>query len=68
MSERLPIVDNLCTNPENHTMHMCELKAAGQTAEVEKFGKNPSFVCGNCGNEANTAGALCAPGPLQSGN
>ncbi len=47
---------------------MCELKAASKTAEVEKFGKNPTFICGNCGNMANTAGALCAPGPLQNDN
>lgn len=64
MSKRLPIVDNLCRNPENHKVHMCELKLAGKTDKVEKLQTLPKFVCGNCGNVANTEGALCAPGPL----
>lgn len=66
MSGRLPIVDNLCRNPENHRYHLCELKAAGRDALVATFEKNPLYVCGNCGSKANTAGALCAPGPLQA--
>ncbi len=65
MSDRLPIVDNLCRNPENHAMHMCELKSAKKTAEIEKYAKDPQYICGNCGNTANDKGALCAPGPLQ---
>lgn len=66
MSERLPKVDNLCTNPENHASHICELRAAGRIEELEKFEKDPKFVCGNCGTKANEQGALCAPGPLDS--
>lgn len=65
MSNRLPIVDNLCTNPENHRQHMCELKAAQKTAEVEQLQQDPRFICGNCAALANRAGALCAPGPWQ---
>lgn len=65
MSDRLPIVDNLCRNPENHKQHMCELKAAGKNEEVAELAKTPSYICGNCGNKANAAGGLCAPGPLQ---
>ncbi len=65
MSGRLPIVDNLCTNPENHKTHLCELKSAGKKEEVQGLEENPLFVCGNCGNESNTEGALCAPGPLE---
>ena len=64
MSGRLPIVDNLCKNPDNHKVHMCELKTANKLEEVEKLQENPKYVCGNCGNTANTEGALCAPGPL----
>lgn len=64
MSDRLPIVDNLCTNPENHKTHLCELKAAGKKERVEELMENPEYVCGNCGNTSNTLGALCAPGPM----
>lgn len=64
MSERLPKVDNLCTNPENHKSHICELRLAGQTTELEKLQVNPKFICGNCAATANREGALCAPGPV----
>jgi hypothetical protein len=64
MSERLPKVDNLCTNPENHKLHMCELRLTGRTAEINKNSVNPTFICGNCGTKANAMGALCAPGPI----
>ena len=67
MNPRLPIVDNLCRNPENHRHHLCELKAAGRDAIAATFEKYPSYICGNCGSKANTAGALCAPGPLDPG-
>lgn len=63
MSGRLPIVDNLCRNPENHKQHLCELKAAGKREAIDKFQKDPIFICGNCGAVSNTAGSLCAPGP-----
>jgi hypothetical protein len=66
MSDRLPNVDNLCTNPDNHKMHLCELTKAGKTGEIDRLQKKPAFICGNCGRKANTAGALCAPGPLDS--
>lgn len=65
MSDRLPIVDNLCRNPENHKFHLCELKSAKKMDEVSKLTENPKFICGNCGNKANQEGALCAPGPLE---
>lgn len=64
MSDRLPNVDNLCTNPDNHKMHLCELTKAGKTAEINRLQENPTFICGNCGRMANTEGALCAPGPF----
>ena len=64
MSDRLPIVDNLCKNPENHKTHLCELKSAKKMDEVNKLSVDPKYVCGNCGNSANREGALCAPGPL----
>ncbi len=64
MSGRLIDTDNLCTNPDNHAMHLCELSAAGNTTAIEKLTKEPTFICGNCGKKANTEGALCAPGPF----
>ncbi|WP_163335699.1 hypothetical protein [Desulfopila sp. IMCC35008] len=66
MSDRLPKVDNLCTNPANHKFHMCELRLAGLTEKIEKLQEKPTFICGNCGTLANDAGALCAPGPADS--
>ena len=65
MSNRLPIIDNLCTNPDNHKVHMCQLKSAGKRVEVEKLAKNPVFICGNCGDSSNAEGSLCVPGPLE---
>jgi hypothetical protein len=65
VSDRLPIIDNLCKNPENHKTHLCELKSAKKMDKVEELTLNPKFICGNCGNSANTEGALCAPGPLE---
>lgn len=64
MSGRLPNVDNLCTNPENHKVHLCELKTAGKSEEVAALEVNPQFVCNNCGNKSNSEGSLCAPGPI----
>lgn len=63
MSDRLINVDNLCTNPENHSAHICQLEQAGKTEELNKLQENPRFVCNNCGKKANEEGALCSPGP-----
>jgi hypothetical protein len=63
MSDRLVNVDNLCTNPENHKRHLCELSEAGKNDEIEKLQKDPRYVCNNCGQKSNSEGALCAPGP-----
>lgn len=64
MTDRLIDIDNLCTNPENHATHLCELIASGDTQALEKLVKEPRFICGNCGKKANAEGALCAPGPF----
>jgi hypothetical protein len=63
MSDRLINIDNLCTNPENHASHICELTRAGKLDQVAALQKDPVFICNNCGNLANQEGALCAPGP-----
>ena len=64
MSTRLPIVDNLCTNPDNHAAHMCELRRAGRAERLRELAVAPRYICNNCAASANEAGALCAPGPL----
>lgn len=66
MSERLINVDNLCTDPDNHKLHICELTKAGKVTEIEALKQNPTFICGNCAQKANTKGALCAPGPFHN--
>ncbi len=64
MSGRLININNLCTNPDNHKLHICELTKSGKTEEILDLQKIPQFVCGNCGQKANIPGALCAPGPF----
>ncbi|MGW8194209.1 MAG: hypothetical protein ACWGOX_08090 [Desulforhopalus sp.] len=66
MSNRLINKDNLCTNPENHTQHLCELAKKAQGDKIEQLKANPRFICGNCGQKANQQGALCAPGPYHN--
>lgn len=63
MSERLVNIDNLCTNPENHESHICELMKNNKKEKIAELTQNPRFVCNNCGQKANQEGALCAPGP-----
>ncbi|MBU1564757.1 MAG: hypothetical protein KJ630_03910 [Proteobacteria bacterium] len=65
MRGRLVNSNNLCTNPDNHKLHICELTKAGKAEEIIDLQKIPQFICGNCGQKANTPGALCAPGPFQ---
>lgn len=64
MSGRLININNLCTNPDNHRMHICELTKAGKIEEIINLQQNLKFICGNCGQKADVEGALCAPGPF----
>jgi hypothetical protein len=66
MPNRLPIKDNLCTNPANHKNHICELVKGEKKDKMEKLMTNPRFICNNCGQKANIEGALCAPGPYHN--
>lgn len=66
MTDRLINIDNLCTDPDNHKLHICELTKAGKIKEIDALQQNPTFICGNCAQKANVPGALCAPGPLHS--
>lgn len=64
MTGRLVNISNLCTNPDNHRMHICELSKAGKNEEIVNLQRHPKFICGNCGQKAEVEGALCAPGPF----
>jgi hypothetical protein len=64
MKHRLPIQDNLCTNPDNHRHHICQLRVAGRMDEVARLQEQPRFICNNCGAKSSSQGAVCAPGPL----
>jgi hypothetical protein len=64
MTGRLINISNLCTNPDNHRTHICELTKAGKYAEIQELQRHPKFICGNCGQKAETEGVLCAPGPF----
>lgn len=66
MSDGLINVDNLCTNPENHKSHICQLKQAGQIKKVAELQIKPRFICNNCGQKTNKEGAVCAPGPYHN--
>ena len=63
MSDGLINIDNLCTNPENHKQHICELKKSGKLEKVAELKISPRFICNNCGETSNQEGSLCAPGP-----
>lgn len=64
MTGRLVNISNLCTNPDNHRTHICELSKAGKIEEISNLQHHPKFICGNCGQKAEVEGALCAPGPF----
>lgn len=66
MSDGLVNVDNLCTNPENHKIHICQLLKTGKVEEVAGLQTTPRFICNNCGQKSNVEGAVCAPGPFRN--
>jgi len=48
-----------CTE-EKHGMHMCALKAAGETDLIKSLSDNPTVACRQCGAKANSSMNLCA--------
>jgi hypothetical protein len=44
-----------------HKVHICSLKAAGNTAEIERISSNPTVECGVCGAKANCVDNVCTP-------
>jgi hypothetical protein len=49
---------------KGHDAHMCQLKAGGCTAEIERFSANPRVKCGACGAAADMAEHVCKPVPI----
>ena len=44
-----------------HKKHICALRAAGETAEIERLTSDPAVQCGVCGAKANCADNVCTP-------
>jgi hypothetical protein len=44
-----------------HKKHMCSLRAAGNTAEIERLSSKPAVECGVCGAKANCVDNVCTP-------
>ncbi|PLX84027.1 MAG: hypothetical protein C0617_09400 [Desulfuromonas sp.] len=53
-----------CQAPQEHELHLCELKAKPHKADIDKLFENPKFVCTNCGGRVNRAENLCSPKPI----
>ncbi|MBT0665104.1 hypothetical protein KI809_12425 [Geobacter pelophilus] len=45
---------------DNHATHICQLKATGLTAELQRVTDNPTVTCRHCGAQANSAQYVCA--------
>ncbi len=45
-------------------MKMCELRAQGLMADIDRYSTNPKFVCGKCGLKADAPEFLHNPRPL----
>jgi hypothetical protein len=50
-----------CTHPEEHHLHLCELKPRLPKSELDLLLKNPKYVCANCGGRTNCGRNLCMP-------
>ncbi len=55
---------NQCPEPEEHHLHMCQLKAKQMHKDIEKLVDSPKVVCANCGARANRPENLCQPKPI----
>lgn len=53
--------DGSCTRPEEHHLHLCELKGRLPKGELAPLLKNPKFVCANCGGRTGSGRNLCDP-------
>lgn len=55
-----------CTHPEEHHLHLCELKVRLPKSELEPLLKNPKYVCAICGGRVNRGRNLCVPKRIRS--
>ena len=53
--------DRTCTHPEEHHLHLCELKTRLSKSELDPLLKNPKYVCATCGGRVHQGRNLCAP-------
>jgi hypothetical protein len=53
-----------CSTPQEHKVHMCQLKQEGKIEEIDRHSAKPKFVCNKCGAKADDEGYLCNPRPL----
>lgn len=57
--------DNNCVDPEQHHLHICELKAKEMNEEVRRLFEEPAhFTCTNCGAKVSRAENVCSPKAL----
>jgi hypothetical protein len=49
----------------DHQGHLCVLHSKGLTAAIAQVTDRPTVVCFNCGREANAAGNVCNPMPIE---
>jgi hypothetical protein len=57
--------DNNCVDPDQHHLHVCELKAKDLNEEVRKLFEAPARVaCTNCGVKVAKPENVCSPKDL----
>lgn len=57
-------VNNKCTNPDHHHLHICQLKKEGLSEEISARSEDPGYICHNCNAVANRAEDLCNCSPF----
>ena len=59
------MTDKRCLAPEQHQLHVCELKARELNEEVRRlFKETAHFTCANCAAKVNRAESVCTPKAL----
>lgn len=51
----------ICTHPEGHDDHICQLVARASADEIIDLVDLPGFMCTNCARAANSSASLCNP-------
>lgn len=54
--------DHNCVDPDQHHLHICELKAKEMHGDVRRLFEEPGkFACTNCGVKVGRAENVCDP-------